>query len=124
MAASKRQLSVEEQRVMAACQSESFWYRSLPVSGILAITAQVAVNSGYLKPSPRFGSRPKVALGSIIGYFLGKFSYVNECSDKFLIEAPDGHIAEMIRIRRGLQPSQGGPDDYSSGPFQPQQQSS
>ena len=127
--AGKKPLSPEEQVVMAACQSESFWYRSLPISGVLAMTAHVAVNTGYLSPSPRFGSRPKVVIGSIIGYFLGKFSYVNECSDKFLIEAPDGHIAEMIRIRRGLQPrnitsSQGGPDDYSSGPFQPQQQSS
>ena len=29
---------------------------------------------------------------------MGKFSYVNECADKFLIEAADGQVAEKIRI--------------------------
>ena len=92
-----QRLSPEEQRVMAACQSESFWYRSVPMSGFLAMLAGVGVQNGYLSPSPKYGNRPKVILGSIIGYFLGKFSYANTCADKFLVEAPDSHIADMIR---------------------------
>ena len=67
------------------------------MSGFLAMLAGVGVQNGYLSPSPKYGNRPKVILGSIIGYFLGKFSYANTCADKFLVEAPDSHIADMIR---------------------------
>lgn len=98
------QLSVEEQRVMTACQNESFWYRSVPASGFLAFLAHMGVSNGTLKPHIKWGSKPKVMLGATIGYFFGKFSYVNACSDKFLVEAPDSNIADMIRIRRGMTP--------------------
>jgi len=95
-------LSLEEQKVLQSCQSESFWYRSIPVSALLASAAHFGVLRGYLKPHPSWGARPKVVLGSILGYFLGKFSYVDVCADKFLAEAPDSNIAETIRARRGL----------------------
>ena len=95
-------LSLEEQKILSSCQSESFWYRSIPIGAFLAGTAHLAVSKGYLKSHPSWGARPKVILGSIIGYFLGKFSYVDVCADKFLIEAPDSNIAEAIRARRGL----------------------
>ena len=99
-----KKLSPEEQKVMQSCQSESFWYRSMPMSFFLSGLAHYGVSNGYLSASARWGSRPKVLLGGIVGYFLGKFSYVNECADKFLIEAPDGHVADMIRVKRGMQP--------------------
>ena len=97
-------LSDEEQRVMASCQSESFWFRSIPASGFLAFLAHMGVSNGTLKPHSRWGSRPKVILGATVGYFIGKFSYVNACADKFLVEAPDSHIADVIRIKRGIAP--------------------
>ena len=104
MQAGQVKLSIEEQRVMTACQNESFWYRSMPASGFLALLAHMGVTNGSLKPHTKWGSKPKVFLGATIGYFLGKFSYVNACSDKFLVEAPDSNIADMIRIRRGMTP--------------------
>jgi len=111
----KLALTPEEEKVMRLCQSESFWYRSLPAGSLFSIIAHLGVQNGYLKPSPRWGSRPKVLLASVVGYFMGKFSYVNECADKFLIEAADGPVAEKIRIQRGMAP-RGGHVDNDSGP--------
>merc|ERR1712106_1221715 len=70
--------------------------------GGLAAAAHLGVMRGVLKPHPSWGARPKVILGGLIGYFLGKFSYVDVCAEKFLIEAPDSNIAEAIRTGRGL----------------------
>jgi hypothetical protein len=41
---------------------------------------------------------------SILGYFVGKFSYADTCADKFLVEAPNSNIAQAIRKRRGIAP--------------------
>ncbi len=41
---------------------------------------------------------------SILGYFVGKFSYADTCADKFLVEAPNSNIAQAIRRRRGIAP--------------------
>ena len=60
--------------------------------------------NNLIKILTRWGNRRKVILGSIIGYFLGKFSYANTCADKFLVEAPNSKIADMIRMRRGMTP--------------------
>ncbi|KAI7800268.1 OCIA domain-containing protein 1 [Triplophysa rosa] len=51
----------EERRVFRECNSESFWYRSLPFSAVAMAVAQVLVSRGVLTPSSRFGSLPKVA---------------------------------------------------------------
>jgi len=120
-------LSIEEQRVIKSCQSESFWYRSVPLSAGLAAAAHLGVMRGVLKPHPSWGARPKVILGGLIGYFLGKFSYVDVCAEKFLIEAPDSNIAEAIRTRRGLasRRQEEQPQDGQEGPLiQPVHQSS
>jgi len=100
-------LSPEERRVLDVCRSESFWYRSLPIGTVLATTAHILVQQGMLKPSTRYGSRPKAFLGLLLGYFFGKFSYATICEDKFLTDAPDSKIAAMVRARRGLPPREG-----------------
>ena len=96
------QLSPEEKRVMDSCNSEAFYYRSLPFSAFLGTLAHLGVQRGYLRPSLNYGSGPKVILSGMIGYFLGKASYVNVCADKFLVEAPDSHVADAIRFNRGI----------------------
>ena len=48
-----KRLSPEEERVMQSCQSESFWYRSVPMSGFLAMLAGLGVQNGYLASNPR-----------------------------------------------------------------------
>ena len=46
----------------------------------------------------------QVIAASILGYFVGKFTYADKCADKFLIEAPHSQIAQAIRLRRGIPP--------------------
>ena len=96
------QLSPEERRVMESCTNEAFWYRSIPIGAFLASLAHLGVQRGFVRPSLNYGSGPKVILGGILGYFLGKASYVNVCADKFLVEAPDSHIADAVRFNRGI----------------------
>jgi len=98
------QLTPEDQRVLRECNSESFWYRSLPVASVLSATAHILVKQGIMKPNLRYGTAPKAMLGAIIGYFIGKFSYAETCADKFLVQAPRSKIAEVVRVRRGLPP--------------------
>ncbi|KAJ8397503.1 hypothetical protein AAFF_G00437790 [Aldrovandia affinis] len=70
-------------RIFRECQEESFWYRALPLSiGSLAITGGLIYN-GVLLPSKRFGPFPKLAVAGILGYILGKASYMRTCRDKF-----------------------------------------
>ncbi|XP_012579478.1 PREDICTED: OCIA domain-containing protein 2 [Condylura cristata] len=38
---------------------------------------------GYLAANPRFGSLPKVAIAGILGFGLGKASYIGVCQSKF-----------------------------------------
>uniref|UniRef100_A0A8C2CP79 OCIA domain-containing protein 1 n=1 Tax=Cyprinus carpio TaxID=7962 RepID=A0A8C2CP79_CYPCA len=73
----------EERRVFRECNSESFWYRSLPFSAIAIAATQVMVLRGILTPSPRFGSLPKVAFAGMLGYISGKMSYMRVCEEKF-----------------------------------------
>ncbi|XP_069780789.1 OCIA domain-containing protein 2 isoform X2 [Narcine bancroftii] len=52
-------------RIIMECKRESFWFR------------------GVLSPSKRFGSVPKVALAGILGFVIGKISYMGACRKKF-----------------------------------------
>lgn len=95
-------LSPSEQRVLQACRNESFWYRSMPFGTISAAAVHFMIKQNILKPSAKWGSGPKFFLGGLFGFFLGKFSYIKTCEDKFLEQAPNTNIANMVRQRRGL----------------------
>ena len=102
----RQQLSPEEVKVLQECQSESFWRRSLPLSGLLGAAAHLAVQRGVLRPSPSYGAKPKVVLGIIVGYFAGKFSYATACSEKFLSQvrpAPPPPRPQWFRSLRNHQ---------------------
>ncbi|XP_066892156.1 OCIA domain-containing protein 2 isoform X3 [Kogia breviceps] len=47
------------------------------------LVTQGLVHHGYLAANPRFGSLPKVALAGILGFGLGKASYIRVCQSKF-----------------------------------------
>eukprot|EP00088_Acartia_fossae_P053234 TRINITY_DN6046_c0_g1_i4.p1 TRINITY_DN6046_c0_g1~~TRINITY_DN6046_c0_g1_i4.p1 ORF type:complete len:307 (+),score=63.51 TRINITY_DN6046_c0_g1_i4:32-922(+) len=100
----QQQLTPEERSVMKECTDESFYYRSLPLSLGLGFAARVLVQKEILKPSLRYGATPKMVLFGTLGYFLGKFTYVNVCAEKFLNKAPRSAIASAIRQRRGMPP--------------------
>ncbi|XP_059197442.1 OCIA domain-containing protein 2 [Centropristis striata] len=69
--------------VWKECQEESFWYRALPLSlGSMAVTGGLIYN-GVWKASKRFGPFPKLAVAGILGFAVGKASYVGTCRSKF-----------------------------------------
>ncbi|XP_028636661.1 OCIA domain-containing protein 2 [Grammomys surdaster] len=70
-------------KIIRECQEESFWKRALPFSLISMLVTQGLVHQGYLAANPRFGSLPKVALAGLLGFGLGKASYIRVCQSKF-----------------------------------------
>ena len=94
-------LSKEEQRILAECRSEAYFYRSLPLSVVLGSATIYAVKTGLLSASQRFGHWPKSMLGALVGYFVGKVSYASVCQEKFLKEAPNSELGRTIRKARG-----------------------
>lgn len=81
-------------KVWKECQEESFWYRALPISlGSMAVTGGLIYN-GVWKSSPRFGPFPKLAVAGILGYALGKASYMGTCRSKF----------QQLGVGPGLEP--------------------
>ncbi|XP_043985063.1 OCIA domain-containing protein 2 [Gambusia affinis] len=70
-------------KVWKECQEESFWYRALPLSvGSMAVTGGLIYN-GVWKSSARFGPFPKLAVAGLLGFAVGKASYVGTCRSKF-----------------------------------------
>ncbi|XP_068124451.1 OCIA domain-containing protein 2 isoform X2 [Hyperolius riggenbachi] len=73
----------EMRKIMKECKEESFWYRALPLSLGSMIATQGLVSSGYLTANKRFGSLPKLALAGVLGFMIGKVSYIGTCQKKF-----------------------------------------
>ncbi|XP_029356402.1 OCIA domain-containing protein 2 isoform X2 [Echeneis naucrates] len=70
-------------KIWRECQEESFWYRALPISlGSMAVTGGLIYN-GIWKSAKRFGPFPKLAVAAVLGYAVGKASYVGNCRKKF-----------------------------------------
>ncbi|NWS52353.1 OCAD1 protein, partial [Chunga burmeisteri] len=38
---------------------------------------------GIFSASPRFGALPKMAIAGVLGFAIGKMSYIGECQKKF-----------------------------------------
>ncbi|XP_056658578.1 OCIA domain-containing protein 2 isoform X2 [Monodelphis domestica] len=73
----------EISKIIRECKEESFWKRALPSALVGMLITQGLVHKGYLASNPRFGSLPKVALAGILGFGLGKVSYIGACQNKF-----------------------------------------
>lgn len=67
---------------------------------------------------------PKVILGVVIGYFVGKFSYQQKCAEK-IMALPDSRLGEILRQRKnqsglgGYRPDQNLSMGMALGPFTP-----
>ncbi|GAB1289728.1 OCIA domain-containing protein 2 [Apodemus speciosus] len=70
-------------KIIRECQEESFWKRDPAFFSISMLVTQGLVHQGYLAANPRFGSLPKVALAGLLGFGLGKASYIRVCQSKF-----------------------------------------
>ncbi|KAJ3599638.1 hypothetical protein NHX12_033594 [Muraenolepis orangiensis] len=73
----------EMRKVWKECSEESFWYRALPYSVAGMTVTGVLLYNGIWKASKRFGPFPKLAVAGILGFAVGKASYVTTCRDKF-----------------------------------------
>lgn len=92
--------SAEELRVLKECNIESFYQRSAPIGILLGTGTFFAIQKGILKPSLNYGATPKVMIASILGYFIGKFSYQSRCAEK-IMRLPNSKLAEALRRRKG-----------------------
>ncbi|KAM9435736.1 OCIA domain-containing protein 2 [Clarias gariepinus] len=82
----------EMKKIWKECKEESFWYRAFPLSlGSMALTGGLIYN-GVWKQSKRFGPFPKLAVAGIVGYAVGKASYMPTCREKFRKLGPEFDI--------------------------------
>ncbi|KAM6136056.1 OCIA domain-containing protein 2 [Phoenicopterus ruber ruber] len=70
-------------RIREECKNESFWYRALPLSLGSMLVTQGLISKGIFSASPRFGALPKMAIAGVLGFAIGKMSYIGECQKKF-----------------------------------------
>lgn len=94
-------LTAEELRVLEECNRESLFYRSMPLAAVAMLGTQIAVNKGFLKPHPRWGSTFKVLGAGFLSWFIGKVSYQSACEEKFL-RLKNSPVADMIRKKKGI----------------------
>lgn len=73
----------EVARIIKECKQESFWYRALPLSLGSMLVTQGLISKGIFSASPRFGPFPKMAIAGVLGFAIGKMSYMGECQKKF-----------------------------------------
>ncbi|XP_030385873.1 OCIA domain-containing protein 1 [Scaptodrosophila lebanonensis] len=91
--------SPEEVRALRECNTESFFQRSLPFGTGLGVLAYFGVKNGYLRGNGKYGAVPKVIMGVVLGYFVGKFSYQQKCAEK-IMRMPNSRLGELLRQRR------------------------
>nr|XP_060634482.1 OCIA domain-containing protein 2 [Anolis sagrei ordinatus] len=70
-------------KIRNQCKEESFWYRALPLSLGSMLVVQGLVGQGVLKPNPKLGPLPKMALAGVLGFAVGTMSYIRTCQKKF-----------------------------------------
>ncbi|NXS85801.1 OCAD1 protein, partial [Erpornis zantholeuca] len=70
-------------RIRKECKQESFWYRALPLSLGSMLVTQGLISKGIFSASQRFGPYPKMAIAGVLGFAIGKMSYMGECQKKF-----------------------------------------
>ncbi|KAM6429888.1 OCIA domain-containing protein 2 [Rhynochetos jubatus] len=78
----------EMARIREECKKESFWYRALPLSLGSMLVTQGLVSKGIFSANPRFGALPKMAIAGVLGFAVGKVSYVGECRRKLQKAGP------------------------------------
>ncbi|XP_012677083.1 OCIA domain-containing protein 2 [Clupea harengus] len=76
-------------QIWRECQSESFWYRALPISVTSMAITGALIYKGVWSASKRFGPFPKLALAGVLGFAVGKASYARTCRARFESLGPD-----------------------------------
>lgn len=100
------QPSDEEQRVLERCQSESFWWRCVPLMVVFVALVEVQVRRGAWWPHPRRGTLYKNLLALAAGYIIGKMSYSRQCN-RYICRLKDSQLAEIVREGGGCKGVEG-----------------
>jgi len=95
-----RRLTAEEMKAVRECNRESFYYRALPLSLAGMVGVRYLGSLGYLKPSPVYGYFWKYTGAVILGYFVGKFSYLGKCREK-IMNLPNSELGDALRKSYG-----------------------
>ena len=95
------EFSPTEKIVYMECNDEAFYYRALPATMIVGTFTLWGAYTERLSPG-RFGYLPKLMLYTGVAFVLGKMSYGENCTQKFLRQVPYGNQAQIIRKNRGL----------------------
>jgi hypothetical protein len=93
------QLTAEERQVLKECNSESFWFRCLPLGITFIATTQFLVMRGIMKPNPRFGALFKNLGAGLAAFVIGKMSYQSKCREKIL-KLENSALADSLRKAR------------------------
>ncbi|CAF3402065.1 unnamed protein product [Rotaria socialis] len=88
------QLDDDEKRVLADCERESLYYRSIPLGLMTLFATQFAMSKNLIKPQ---GKWIKLTASLFSGYILGKISYAPACRNKILTQIPNSNLAYAIR---------------------------
>ena len=96
-------LSSTERQIISECQDEAFYYRSLPLSMCFCFGTHTLFDlefGNWHSRVPRLVRKCGYVAGAgILGFSVGQIAYSNQCADKFLDKAPEGVIAEDIRMK-------------------------
>ena len=87
----------EALRVMRECNRESFWQRSVPFGLAGAMVPAFLINAGKLTKHPKYGVWPKAIPAVVLGFLIGKVSYIPHCREKILREIPNSNLADKLR---------------------------
>lgn len=60
-----------------------FIFTALPLSLGSMLVTQGLISKGIFSASARFGPYPKMAIAGVLGFAIGKMSYMGECKKKF-----------------------------------------
>lgn len=102
----------EIKQIWKECHEESFWYRALPISLSSMAATGALIYKGVWNASKRFGPFPKLAVAGVLGYAVGKASYIQTCRDKFQRLGPLFSSEDW----QGFGPGFGGRDFGPRGP--------
>lgn len=96
------QLVRENRQILKDCVDEAFNMRSIPFALVFALGAHKAIQKGFVRPSRIFGSFPLMIGSSMLGCFVGLYSYRNKCAEKFQ-NYYDSKFGDFLRLNRNGQ---------------------
>jgi hypothetical protein len=106
-------LTAEELQVLKECNSESFWFRCVPLGITFIATTQLLVSRGILQANPRYGALFKNMAAGLAAFVVGKMSYQSKCREK-IMSLENSSLADSLRKKRAWSDNISDTDAYAS----------